>query len=117
MPASRNPVVRLQHIKDEIDGITAALSGVRRESFLDSYVLIRAAERALQIISEAVRSLPEDTLRGHSEVDWVALRALGNVLRHEYQAIDPGTLWEIMTGGKLRELASVIASMLSEVGG
>jgi uncharacterized protein with HEPN domain len=114
MPATRNPLVRLHHIKDEIDSITAALGGIDRNEFVNDYILNRAGERALQIIAEAARSLPDDLLRGYPEIDWPALRALGNVLRHEYHAVDADTLWEILRG-KVAELAPIIDRMIQDL--
>jgi len=113
MAATKNPIVRLRHIQDEINGIVAALATSDRDTFRKSYVLLRAAERALLIISEAAKSLPEDLLKTYPEVDWIAVRALGNVLRHEYHAVDPDTLWEILHG-KLPELGRVVTRMIGE---
>ena len=56
MAATRNPKLRLLHIRDEIDGLTAALAGVSFEQYRGSYALRRVTERALQIVSEAARA-------------------------------------------------------------
>jgi uncharacterized protein with HEPN domain len=58
MAASRSPRLRLLHIRDEIDGLSAVLVDVTFDSYQGSYALRRVAERALQIISEAARALP-----------------------------------------------------------
>jgi hypothetical protein len=57
MAASRSPQLRLLHIRDEIDGLSAALVGVTFETYRRSYAFRRITERALQIISEAARAL------------------------------------------------------------
>ena len=44
-------------------------------------------ERALLIISEAAKALPDDLLNQHPSVDWIGVRSLGNVLRHEYHTV------------------------------
>jgi len=49
--------------------------------------------RALEIISEASRRLPDDILGRHPEIDWVAVAAAGNVYRHEYDAVDEALIW------------------------
>jgi uncharacterized protein with HEPN domain len=115
MAATRNPLFRLHHIRDEINDITAALQGIDQASFKENYILLRAAERALLIISEAAKALPEDVLRRHPEIDWLGILRLGNVLRHEYHMVDPDTLWEILTS-KLPELAPVVAELIRELG-
>lgn len=115
MTASKNPIIRLLHIQDEIEGISEALRGIDQARFVGDYVLRRAAERALLIISEATKSLSNDLLKRFPEVDWAGVIGLGNVLRHEYHTVDADTLWEIVTH-KLPELAPVIARMIRDEG-
>jgi uncharacterized protein with HEPN domain len=97
MAASRNPRARLLHIRDEIEGVAIALQGVDLDQFRKSYTLRRTTERALQIISEAAKSLPAHYHARYPEASWKAIVALGNILRHEYQRVDDGLLWEIAT--------------------
>lgn len=113
MTASRNPLFRLHHIADEIRNLTQALSGIDRPAFVNSYVLVRTAERALLIISEAAKALPDELTRRYPEIDWPALRGLGNVLRHDYQTVDAQTLREIVSR-KVPELAPVVARMITD---
>ena len=49
--------------------------------------------RALEIVSEASRRLPEELIDRHPEIDWVAIAAAGNVYRHEYEAVDEALIW------------------------
>jgi uncharacterized protein with HEPN domain len=55
MAASKSPQLRLLHIRDEIDGVTAAVRGVGFDEYRESFTLRHAAERAVQIISEQRR--------------------------------------------------------------
>jgi uncharacterized protein with HEPN domain len=112
MAATKNPLGRLCHIRDEIEDITVAVRGTERDAFVKNYVLRRAAERALLIISEAAKTLPRDLTDGYPEIDWRG--GLGDVLRHDYERVDADTLWEILTE-KLPTLAPVIARMIDEV--
>jgi uncharacterized protein with HEPN domain len=66
MAATRNPRLRLLHIRDEIEGLSVALKGVTFERYRESYTLRRVTERALQIISEAARALPAELTDKHS---------------------------------------------------
>ena len=96
MAATKSPLIRLLHIRDEIDGIGSALQGKSFAAYQGDYTLRRAAERALQIISEAARTLPSELLAQFPEAPWSAIIGIGNVLRHEYQHIDDKRLWEIL---------------------
>jgi uncharacterized protein with HEPN domain len=114
MAASKSPHLRLLHIRDEIDGMASALRNVNFDGYQESYTLRRAAERAVQIVSEAAKSLPPEMLAGHSEAPWNAIIGIGNILRHEYQRIDDRRLWEIVTV-HLPELRPVIMAMINEL--
>jgi uncharacterized protein with HEPN domain len=96
MAATKSPLLRLLHIRDELDGIASALQGVSFPAFQENYTLHRAAERALQIISEAAKALPSELLARFPEAPWSAIIGIGNILRHEYQHIDDKRLWEIL---------------------
>jgi uncharacterized protein with HEPN domain len=53
-------------------------------------------ERAIQIISEAAKELPEDVKARAPEVPWKRIVGIGNYLRHEYYRIDPDVLASIL---------------------
>ena len=114
MAASANPRARLEHILFHIEGVRHTLAGVPFEGFAGVYPLERTVERAAQIISEAVKALPPQLLADHPEIEWVKIIALGNLLRHEYQRIDPETMWDIATV-KLPELEHAIRKMLGRI--
>ena len=116
MAAGKSPQLRLLHIRDEIDGMASALSGVTFADYTKSYTLRRAAERAVQIVSEAVKSLPPEMLTRHPDAPWSAIIGIGNILRHEYQKIDDRRLWEIVSV-HLPQLRPVILAMLAELNG
>jgi uncharacterized protein with HEPN domain len=114
MAATKNPLVRLYHIRDEINGVALTLAGVDFDSYAASYSLKRTVERALQIISEAVKALPDDFLDRYPTSDWDRIRSLGNFLRHEYHHIDLEQLWLIATE-KLPELRPIVAMMITDL--
>jgi uncharacterized protein with HEPN domain len=74
----------------------------------------RTVERAVQIISEAVRALPPILTARHPEIEWAKIAAIGNILRHEYERVDPQTMWEIATV-KLPELQKAVERMLADL--
>ena len=95
MAASKSPRVHLLHIKDEIQALVPILSNCTRDQFLADYLLVRATERAFLIISEAVRALPDGLIDHQPQIDWAGIRAIGNILRHEYERVEPLILWTI----------------------
>jgi uncharacterized protein with HEPN domain len=113
MAATKSPRIRLLHIRDEIDDLTAALADINFASYCQNYALRRATERALQIISEAAKTLPPSLRDQAPEIPWTAIIGIGNVLRHDYQRIDDRRLWDVVTV-HLPQLRAVVLRMLGE---
>lgn len=64
----------------------------------ERYWLLRlAVQRALEIISEAARHLPDDLLTLAPDVPWKQIRGIGNILRHEYHKIADEVIWAVVT--------------------
>jgi uncharacterized protein with HEPN domain len=91
------------------------LEGVTFEEYQASYQLRRTVERALAIVSEAAKALPEHYRAKYPEAPWSAIVAIGSVLRHDYHRISDARLWEIVTV-HLPQLRPVIMQMLTEGG-
>lgn len=113
MAASKSPNIRLFHIRDEIDGVSAAIAGVSFKDYRESYALRRVSERALQIISEAAKALPVELTDKYPAAPWSAIIGIGNILRHEYQHVDDRRLWEIVTV-HLPQLRGVVLQMITD---
>jgi uncharacterized protein with HEPN domain len=93
---NRSVAARLDDIREAITGIQATLEGVSFETFAQSWQLQRAVERGLEIISEASRALPDELKQRAPEIPWPAIAAIGNILRHEYQRVEPRLVWNIV---------------------
>lgn len=61
--------------------------------FVSSRRTIYAVTRALEIISEASRRLPDEIKARHPALDWTAIAAVGNIYRHEYETVDDALFW------------------------
>ncbi len=114
MAASANPRARLEHILFHIRGVADTVGGIGFDTYISVYHMERTVERAVQIISEAVRALPSELTARYPHIAWAKIAGIGNVLRHEYERVDPQTMWEIATV-RLPELEKVIKQMLAEL--
>lgn len=105
---SKNPAQRLQDILDNIELVDEFTSGLAYGAFLGSTKTIYAVVRALEIVSEATRRLPQELKDRHPEIDWVAIAAAGNVYRHEYEGVDESLIWYTAKHGTgaLRRMAT-----------
>lgn len=94
--ASRSTRVRLDDMRDAVEGIRQTLAGASYEQFAAVWHLQKATERGLEIISEASRAIPDELKSGEPEIPWQAIAAIGNILRHEYQRVEPRIVWNIV---------------------
>ena len=87
--SSDREALRLQDIVENIDRIGSHVEGLDRDRFLTD-----AVERCLQRITEAVIKIGPGRMAAippRTPVD--AVRGLGNMLRHDYDQVDLGTIW------------------------
>lgn len=113
MAASKTPRVRLLHIRDEIDALQSHLRDVAFDDFAANYLRLRATERAILIISEAVRTLPESMTAEFPDIPWQAIRGIGNIIRHEYERVDPRILWDVINN-RLPPLKDAVNPLLEQ---
>jgi uncharacterized protein with HEPN domain len=91
--SSKNPAQRLRDIIDNIDAIRAFTADMSLGDFARDRKTVYAVTRALEIISEAARRLPDDLKLRNPGIDWTAVAAAGNVYRHEYEVVDEALVW------------------------
>lgn len=105
-------------LADMLDAIEHLVQATRDKSFADyerDWLLKRAVERGIEIISEASRSLPADVQALRPEVPWAQVRAIGNVLRHAYHSLSDPIVWRVVTDELPRLREAVVA--LQDVAG
>jgi uncharacterized protein with HEPN domain len=96
-----------QDILETIDVARETCLGIGRDEFYANRVRFLAAQRALEIISEASRHLPDEILARHPRQPWPQIKAYGNFVRHEYFRIDDWTIWDAIQSS-LPSLEAVI---------
>ena len=86
----------LQEMITAIDGIQAAVAGKTFADFQKDWLLRHGVQRAIEIISEASRHLPNQLKAMHPNIRWRSIAGIGNVLRHEYHAISDRVIWKVI---------------------
>ncbi len=94
-PASA--IARLHHIRDNILLARRFVEGLDYEDFRDNPLVFYAVTRALEIISEASRGLPEDVKARHPALPWREIAGAGNVYRHDYEDVRQSLVWGTLT--------------------
>ena len=93
---ARDTTVTLDEMLEAIDAIDEACAGLGIVEFERNRIVRLAVQRAIEIISEAARRLPDDVLARHPELPWEKIRAIGNVLRHEYHRVSDKAVWDVV---------------------
>jgi len=86
MPDERAPL-ELYDIEEAVQKLRHVLGDRSFEEIEKEFVLKAAAERFVEIISEASRRIRPDWKAEHPEVPWSKVASIGNVLRHEYRYV------------------------------
>jgi uncharacterized protein with HEPN domain len=107
----RDYKVYLDDIAQAIRKINSYLLKLDQKRFAQDEKTIDAVVRNLEIIGEAVKKLPDDIRKQHSEVNWKKIAGLRDILIHEYYGIDVEIIWDIITN-KLPPLAKEVELML-----
>ena len=94
---TKRTAVVLRQMREAIGWIEEDIEGLHRSRFGADRRARQLRRAKPRVLSEASRRIPKDLKASEPNVDWSALASLGNVLRHEYQRVDPGHLWTLLT--------------------
>ena len=86
--------VRIVDILDAIAKIEQYVEGLDREAFEANEMIVDAVLRNLEIIGETTRHLPAAATDKYSDVPWANIRALRNIIAHEYFGVNRPIIWE-----------------------
>jgi len=64
------------------------------EEFLTDSKSSDAVLRNLEVIGEAARLVPEEVAASNNRVPWADMRAMRNIVAHEYDLVNLHTIWE-----------------------
>ena len=106
---------RLHDIVDNIARIESHVANMDFAAFAADPKTIDAVERCLQRLTEAAIKIgPERMAQISPRTPVEAVRGLGNLLRHDYDGVDLGTIWRTIMAS-LPELKADCAGVLRRV--
>ena len=115
MPSERTPVYRLDDILQNVDAAMDFTRGMHFDDFVADLKTVYAVTRALEIISEASRHLPEDMKAGMAGINWRGIAAVGNIYRHAYDSVEERFVWDVVAE-HLAPLRAVVVAELRRLG-
>jgi uncharacterized protein with HEPN domain len=93
---SERLVRRFEDILENIVRIEQFTAGLDFSAFCQNEKTVFAVLHALLIISEAARRLADSAEELAAGPPWKDIRALGNVLRHQYDDVETVVVWRIV---------------------
>ena len=102
-------LILLNDLMRQIGRVREAIGERTLAEYSESWRTRYAVERAVEIISEASRRLPESVKDRRPEIPWRKIAGVGNVLRHEYHRIVDHVIFEVVRDEIPRLEAAVIA--------
>ena len=110
----RDHSLTLRQIKEYARRAQEICVGKTLDGLLSDWQARLALERALEIIGEAVKRLPEDLRQRYPQVEWKAVAGMRDRLSHGYDAIDYGILWKTVHE-RLPTLLTTVEQMLRDL--
>lgn len=94
----KRPEVFLEHMLMAIEKIEEYISGLDESAFKNDSKTADAVIRQLEIIGEAARNVPENSVKD-SPIPWAKITGLRNKLIHDYFGIDLDIVWKTAKEG------------------
>lgn len=107
----RPVLIRLRDVLGAVDEVMEIVDELSFEDYQRKVIVRRAVERCVEIVSEASRHLPEALKEKYPGAYWQEIKAIGNLLRHEYQRVDDLVMWRIAKN-YFPELRRVVKQLL-----
>ena len=96
-PSTKPAWLRLADMDTALSFIAETVVTTEKSTAARQPMVRLALERALEIVSEASRFLPDDMKARHTRIGWRRVTDLGNAIRHGYDHLDWDVLWDILT--------------------
>ena len=97
MTTPRSYLSFIKDIIDAMDKVTLFISGFDEEQFRQDDKTIFAVIRALEIIGEATKRIPESIRQSHPTIPWRAMAGMRDKLIHDYTIVNLEVVWKTAT--------------------
>jgi len=111
----RGTVPALKDILEAVERIQRYIGPMGQREFLGHTEKQDAVVRNLEIIGEAVRSVPAEVRRKYKQVDWGQIAGMRDKLIHHYFGVNWEILWDVVKE-KLPTLKIQVQEILQDEG-
>lgn len=107
----RGAIPALKDMLEAIERIQRYIGSMSQSEFLEHTEKQDAVVRNLEIIGEAIRSVPADIRRQYTHVEWAPIAGMRDKLIHHYFGVNWDILWDVVQQ-KLPTLKSQVQQIL-----
>ena len=115
MHEGRSTVMYLRDIIEAMDDIETFVEGMTLDGFKEDRRTFHACVRAIEIMGEAVKNLPEDLKDEHDDVPWRVVAGMRDKVVHAYFGVSHEIIWTTIRTD-FPDFRSSVEDILSELG-
>jgi uncharacterized protein with HEPN domain len=112
MKSDRNHNDYLKDILEEIKKVSKYIEGMTFKQFRDDEKTIYAVIRAIEVIGEASKKIPDNIRQSQPVIPWREISGMRDKLIHDYFGINVKVVWKTATEDLL-EIEPIICNMIS----
>ena len=106
--------IYLEDILEASEKIEICVRGLTYEEFTKNSLVVDGIIRNLAIIGEAVKSIPSEIKKKHTDIEWKKVAGLRDIIVHKYSEVNTKIIWDIVEN-KLPELKKSVKKILEEI--
>lgn len=92
----RNYKIYLNDIIESIKRIENSIKGLTKKDFEENIDIQDAIIRRIQIIGEAVKSLPLELKKKYPDIEWDKIAGTRDIVTHAYFRVNLDIIWDII---------------------
>ena len=85
----------IDDIIEAIDDLATFTQGMKLNDFKQDKRTIYAVIRALELMGEAVKNLPDELRQTYDQVPWKRIAGMRDMLVHQYFGVEVETVWKV----------------------